>query len=234
MAIAQTNKLIETLIETVGKLREEQSTSTSQISEMYLLLTSLSAKLDILDQKSQDSPPAKSVGKKRNTKKSTTDEVETEVVEEPPKIIPKKRVPKKLSTSAVAAVTADEVDIDDTTVNSDVELPPAKPRGKKTVKTVVNDKPQREINIVQYFNQEYVKDPTTFDQYLTYDVKETIHDENAKDLDKLKGSELAKKKQGLYYHYMKDNHLSELQAMKRGHIENEKAKNIKLLESDDA
>jgi hypothetical protein len=191
-------------------------------------LDSLSSKLDMFDQKPTDVAPAKAAVKKRAPVKKVVPEEEVEESEEPVKVPAKKKIVKK---SASAAVEEEP----EAPVESDPEAPPAKPRGKKTPKAVASEaKPARDINIMQYFNQEYAKDPKTFNLYLTDDVKESIHNDNANDLEGLKGAELAKKRQALYYHYVKDNYNPQLQAMKKAYLALEKAKNIKLLDADDA
>ena len=231
MAAAQTLELIKTLMATVEELRKEQQITSAQVTELYTMMTprldSLSSKLDMFDQKSAEQAPAKAVVKKRATAKKVVVEEDADEAEEPVKIPAKKKIVKK---NAAAAVEEEP----DAPVESDPEVVPAKPRGKKTPKAVASEaKPARDINIMQYFNQEYAKDPKTFNLYLTEAVKESIHSENADELDGLKGAELAKKKQALYYHYVKDNYNPQLQAMKKAYLASEKAKNIKLLDADE-
>lgn len=232
MAAVQTLELIKTLIASVDELRKEQAITSAQVTELYTMMTprldSLSSKLDMFDQKPTDLAPAKATVKKRTPVKKVVPDVEEEVEEPPAKAPVKKRVVKK---SASAAVEEEP----DAPVESDHEAPPSKPRGKKaTVKPVASEaKPARDLNIIQYFNQEYAKDPKTFNLYLTESVKETIHEENANDLEGLKGADLAKKRQALYYHYVKDNYNPQLQAMKKAYLASEKAKSIKLLDADD-
>ena len=222
MAAAQTLEIVKTITASLEELRREHAVTSAQVSELHLLITrldSLSAKLDMLDQRSAE-PAAKPVPKKRTvTKKPVADE--EELVSAEPKALPKKKAVKK---------AADE---EEPIADSDPEVPPSKPRAKKAPKAVASEaKPAREINIMQYFNQEYARDPTTFDMYLTKAIKKEIAETNEADLADLTGAELAKKKQALYYHYVKDNHQPALQAMKKAFIASEKSKSIQLLEND--
>ena len=221
MAAAQTLEIVKTITASLEELRREHAVTSAQVSELHLLITrldSLSAKLDMLDQLSAE-PAAKPVPKKRTVAKKAADE--EELVSAEPKALPKKKAVKK---------AADE---EEPIADSDPEVPPSKPRAKKAPKAVASEaKPAREINIMQYFNQEYARDPTTFDMYLTKAIKKEIAETNEADLADLTGAELAKKKQALYYHYVKDNHQPALQAMKKAFIASEKSKSIQLLEND--
>lgn len=224
MAAAQTLEIVKTIASSLEELRREHAVTSAQVSELHMLITrldSLSAKLDMLDQRSAE-PAAKPVPKKRTVAKKPVADDEEPVAAAEPKALPKKKAVKK--------AIADE---EEPVAESDPEVPPSKPRAKKAPKAVASEaKPAREINIMQYFNQEYARDPTTFDMYLTKAVKKEITEANEAELADLTNVELARKKQALYYHYVKDNHQPALQAMKKAFIASEKSKSIQLLEND--
>ena len=109
------------------------------------------------------------------------------------------------------------------------------------VKPTKSDKPPKKskgaaskrINKLDFFKQEYNADNKCFNVYLTEEVRKNILDENKEKWDKLSESKRKTSIRHAYYTYMKTNHDSELQAMKKAYIDKISKKDIELVKTEE-
>ena len=206
VTLADLSEALKPLSDAVRCLREEQGMCNTQLSEVYNMVTNISTKMDMIDQRRfEDVPVKKTPAKKTPAKKTpvktaveskaenatdTDDAADTEVPETktPAKKTPAKKTPAK--KTATAAVDAD-ADVDneaetDTKSAADTDADetetlkktvPKKPAARKQAKAPV--KKERVLNKMEFFNKMYDEDETYFDTYLTPKIRKEIAAENS-------------------------------------------------------
>lgn len=231
ITLSELNKALKPLLDSIQNNEVINEKFSNQISEIHSMLTNLHTKIDLLDQSknlTDDDEDVKTPVKK--TKKTT--------------VVKKKKTTKKqIRTVDEPDQTnaADEVDQPDQPDVADDDEVEDKPVKRKPVKKTISksstkstrstkskkstEKKSRPINKCEFFKKMYAEDPDYFSTYITDEVKEEIHAENEDEWDDLPEDQLEKQKCTAYYHYMKDNHDSMLQAMKNSYIEDNNKKN---------
>ena len=245
---------LDLILKKIVNLEEKNEFNGNQITEMYNMVTNMSVKLDVMDQKKTDEQTdtvKKSTKRKPNTKankektdtEKTTDELNTEEIDDDAKSNtstqsqPKKRAPAKKRTPVKKTdepKEEDTVEMDNNTEPTEDDVEEKKP--VKKVKPTTNKKTpvkKQYPNKLEYFNLMFDTDENYFDTYLTADVKKTIEKENHAVWEKMDNKALHMDKRKKYYNYMNENHTETLQSMKKEHNANLDKQKMKLLNKEE-
>lgn len=252
VTLSDLKEALAPLLEAINKLKEEQTSNFTQVSELYQMVSNLSTKADLAEQQASSpvaTKPAKRAPAKRGAKK--TDDIEEKKTV---KKLPAKRGVKKVEVEEEAPTEEDAPAEDEEAPAEDEEAPaeeeedaPAEEK-KKTVKKVVAKGPpakkgakktkpaaepkQKNINKMQYFGMMFDADESYFDEFITPEVKNAIYKQNKAKWDDLGEEELKKAKKVEYYNYMKTEHDSDLVSMKTTYQEENNTNKAKLVEKD--
>ena len=229
ISIADLNTALKPLIEAINRLREEQTATSSQVTEIYQVVTSLSIKFDCVDQTTAHTLDelSKVTSKKGSTRKPAAK-----------KPAAKKPAAKKTGTrrskktndeDAADEVVADEgtddavvgEDTADDTADDKQEEKEYKKAAVKTDKQSVKKTLPKKVTVrtstkkpqpvsrnskMNIFKKAFKEDPDQFNEVLTSKVKKDIETENKEKWSSLNTTQLENAKISAYFHYIKDNH----------------------------
>lgn len=138
----------------------------------------------------------------------------------------KKPTKRRIKTTIEEPTTADAKAVDatgtaTTTDAAGTATTETKKPTKRKIKTTdesneaVPAESSKSVNKLHFFKKEFEKDETRFDKFFTPEVKKVL-EEGLKNKTDLSADQFKKERQQVYYHYIKDNHADELDAMKNG------------------
>lgn len=242
ITLADLNTALKPLIEAINRLREDNVASNTQTSEIHAMVTNISVKLDTIDQTTQKtldeagkSAPKKAatrkpVGKKAATKKAPArrgkkaDAEEADADAEEP-------AADDAEDAAEEPAIDDADDADDAAEDDSESKKPSKKKAppkkaskapaKKPTKASAKKPSAPRVNKMTIFKDQYKKDETSFDKWLTAKVKKEIAEENAESWGKASGDALVAKKASAYYAYMNANHADVVDNLKKTHTAEE-------------
>ena len=233
---------IQQLAELVQKLRDEYTKSATQIMDVHRMMSDMSVKIDILAASldaaaitSNAKPVAKTVKKSSKvdakpagtatTGTATPNEIKPETdadikSDADVKSETKKPTKRRIKTTIEEPTNTDAVDSHAVEEKVDSKAETKKPT-KRKIKTTDESsettpaESSKSVNKLHFFKKEFEKDETRFDKFFTPEVKKAL-EESLKSKTNLSTDQFKKERQQVYYHYIKDNHADELDAMKNG------------------
>lgn len=238
ISLSDLRNALQPLTDAINTLKTEQLTSTTQVSELYAMVTNLSTKIDVYDQNknndvSEPMPPKKK-SRKLPPKKSSKSSKSSKSADQDTTDLPKKK--KKVIRTAKKGTLVDEP-TSDSGDSSDEEQPSKRKSVKKTVKRAPKKKTtkkKRDLNKMEYFNKMYDQDNDFFHSYIDDEAKEFLEEKYEEKWEGLNETQLHKAKRSAYYNYMKKNHDGQLQAMKSAYIEELKKPPADLVEKENS
>ncbi len=250
ITLADLNEAIKPLIEAMNRQREEQTSNNSQLAEMYQMMTSISVKLDVVEQKTNEAsessrtplkkpvgrgkaaakkaPAKKAPAKKVTTKKTNEEDEDVEEGSNYEEGEEEGEEPKKQSKKApVKKAPVKKAPVKKAPVK---KAPVKKVTTKKTTKTTV--KP----NIMAVFKLKFKENEKQFDKWITAKVKKEMEAEYKDVWDGLDGDDLINKRVAVYYAYMRENHKDVLEEFKEKYVkdaeESEENEDAEAVEED--
>lgn len=240
ITLSDLNDAIKPLIEAMNKLREECLGNSTQVSEMHQMLTTVSLKLDAVDQTvttaaatSTRTTGKKLVGRKGAGEKKPTKRGAKKVAEPAEEDDAEDDNGNAEEDNAEDDNNAPEDDNDDagdkesTKAGKSVKkAPPKKAATKasakastkttKTTKKAATTTKKKQFNKMNFFKKEFEADETQFYKTLTKKIRDKVEaeKENADKLKELEGDALKRARANIYYHYLKDNNADVLEGLR--------------------
>lgn len=147
---------------------------------------------------------------------------------------PKRKKNEKKNTDEKSGNDDNTDEKDEKSDEKDEKTTPA----KKTIKRIIKNKKKpakkkRDPNKMEFFKKKYDENEDYFNLYITDDIKASIEKNNKTAWDKITDKKkLHVVKRSAYYNYMKDNHDSELQCMKKAYNESVKKPDLILVKKE--
>jgi len=259
LTIADLNNALKPFKELLDTLSTDIGRCAFQMTEVYGMVNSIASRIDLIDQKC-NVVEFKTETKKFTRKSAKKLEEPTESVEpieedeepnEPAESSKKpakastKSVVKKVTTKKSKTHTENETDEplneQDTLNLSEEDSTEKSPTPKKIIvkkpaarKTTKPKPPTKEVKInkMEYFYKMYDQDNTTFDIYLTPDVKANLARKN--NWDEIQDENvLYTTQRQAYYKYMIKNHDDKLIAMKEEYLQNANTRPVELVDREE-